>query len=284
MAAGIVCGVDGSTNADEAAIVARRLSERLALRLEHVHVGRDEQPGELGSLPRLADAPVRRLEGPPARCLVAAAHGATLLVIGTRGHGVMRPGLAGSVADAVIRAAGAPVLVVPPGAGDRPLEGDSLVCAVKDAHDAGCAATAAELAAWLDKSLVLAHAIHPARPPDLALGGIPVAAPPPADDRTRVHATLGAVARAAGVAGPGRSAARIVEGPPGPKLVELARSERSALLATGAPSHGALMSALLGSPSRHLVRHAPCPVLVWRPGAPGAAGLGRLASARWVRA
>ena len=281
MAAGIVCGVDGSTNAGEAAVVARRLSERLALGLELIHVG---PPGELGSITRLVDAPVRRLEGPPARCLVAAAHSATLLVIGTRGHGVMRPALAGSDADAVIREAGAPVLVVPPGAGNRPLEGDSLVCAVKDTRDAGCAATAAELAAWLDLSLVLAHAIQPARPPDLALGGVPVAAPPPADDHARVRATLGAVARAAGVAGPGKSAARIVEGPPGPRLVELARSERSALLATGAPSHGVLMSALLGSPARHLLRHAPRPVLVCRSGAPGAAGLGRLSSARWVHA
>jgi hypothetical protein len=36
------------------------------------------------------------------------------------------------------------------------------------------------------------------------------------------------------------------------------------LLVIGSPSHGVLLSALLGSPAPHLLRHAPRPVLVLR--------------------
>ena len=275
MPAAIVCGVDDSMNAREATDVALRLAERLALPFELIRVGRADGPGELGSVAWLVDAPVRRLEGPPARRLVAAARRAALLVIGSRGRNARRPAVLGSVADAVIREAGAPVLVVPPGAGDRPLEGDSVVCAVKDADDADCAVVAAELCGALDLQLVLAHAMPRARTADLALAGAPAVVPAARGDRAPVREMLGSVARAAGVARPGMSAPRIVDGPAGPGLVDLADAERAALLVIGAPSHGVLLSALLGSPAPHLLRHAPRPVLVCARGVPGALGFGR---------
>jgi nucleotide-binding universal stress UspA family protein len=59
--------------------------------------------------------------GSPGRSLVAAAQGAQLLVVGSRGeHSALRGLLTGSVADYCVRRAPCPVLVVPPHLGARP--------------------------------------------------------------------------------------------------------------------------------------------------------------------
>ena len=55
----------------------------------------------------------------------------------------------------------------------------------------------------------------------------------------------------------------IKEGPPGPVLVEMAHG--AGLLVVGSHGHRALAEVFLGSVSRHVTHHAPCPVVVVRP-------------------
>jgi nucleotide-binding universal stress UspA family protein len=47
-------------------------------------------------------------------------------------------------------------------------------------------------------------------------------------------------------------------------LVRVAREQDAAALVIGAHRHGALSEVLLGSTSRDVVRHAPCPAVVVR--------------------
>ncbi|KUN80601.1 hypothetical protein AQJ66_26010 [Streptomyces bungoensis] len=68
----------------------------------------------LGPAPRPSvDARVE--EGHPAQVLLAAARGADLLVVGSRGHGAFTGMLLGSTARHCVDHAPCPVLVVPPG-------------------------------------------------------------------------------------------------------------------------------------------------------------------------
>jgi nucleotide-binding universal stress UspA family protein len=55
---------------------------------------------------------------------------------------------------------------------------------------------------------------------------------------------------------------RLVEGSPGDALVDAARD--ADLLVVGSHGRGSLASALLGSVSHHVLKHAPCPVVVVR--------------------
>ena len=54
-------------------------------------------------------------------------------------------------------------------------------------------------------------------------------------------------------------------GDPGDEIVEAARSERADMVLVGSHGRGAVGRFFLGSVSEHVVRHAPCPVLVVRP-------------------
>ena len=55
---------------------------------------------------------------------------------------------------------------------------------------------------------------------------------------------------------------RVVQGRPGPELVAL--SEHAALLVVGAPGHGTIAGAVLGSVSQHVLAHSACTVVVVR--------------------
>lgn len=140
----IACGVDGSTQARHAALVARSLAERLGARLILVYVrptppliGAEsvvagarsvhQRSAELARLeaqeafehlapditPAHADCELRL--GQPAAELAAAAanRAAEFLVVGTRGRGAWRSAVLGSVSLAVAHLAPCPVLVVP---------------------------------------------------------------------------------------------------------------------------------------------------------------------------
>jgi len=55
---------------------------------------------------------------------------------------------------------------------------------------------------------------------------------------------------------------RVVEGPAGPAICALAEQLDAVALVIGSRGRGGLKRALLGSVSDHVVRHAPCPVIV----------------------
>ena len=64
---------------------------------------------------------------------------------------------------------------------------------------------------------------------------------------------------------PGEASVVMLEGRPGPTLVDAARG--SQLLVVGSAGHVGALGAMSGSVSRHCVRHAPCPVAVVGPAA-----------------
>ena len=101
----IVCGVDTSDAAVAVVALARRLADRLGqdLIVGHVADGPGDQAERLATIRERAgaeDAEVRLLPPDPAAdALIAAAadEGASLLVVGSRGHSALRSGLLGSV-------------------------------------------------------------------------------------------------------------------------------------------------------------------------------------------
>ena len=141
----IVCGVDGSAQAREAAISALRLAERLGERLMLVHVTPTQTMLPVDSVPTAADpgtyvssAELAYSEaeeafdslspdvtsadadravrlGRPAVVLaeVASEHDAELIVVGSRGRGTWRAAVRGSVSAEVARLAPCPVMIVP---------------------------------------------------------------------------------------------------------------------------------------------------------------------------
>lgn len=54
------------------------------------------------------------------------------------------------------------------------------------------------------------------------------------------------------------------EGEPGPSIVEAAESERADMVVVGSHGRGRVGRLVLGSVSDHVVRNAPCPVLIVR--------------------
>lgn len=55
---------------------------------------------------------------------------------------------------------------------------------------------------------------------------------------------------------------RVVSGPAGPAIVDIAAQEDAAALVMGSRGHGGFRRAILGSVSDHVVRHAHCPVMI----------------------
>ncbi|HLZ09944.1 MAG TPA: universal stress protein [Chloroflexota bacterium] len=76
---------------------------------------------------------------------------------------------------------------------------------------------------------------------------------------------LAARARQAGIADVD---VRVLEGSPTNMLVEAIVETRADLVVVGSHGRNAIQRLLIGSTSEHLIRHAPCPVLVIRPSPP----------------
>ena len=150
MGTSIVCGVDGSSDAQAALHVAADLAARLRLRLVVAHVaeptyipyaaaapfggptGRYAVTEEMESQEKnaarlledvvatsgLVDVARRAGVGVPAERLadLADEEDADLIVVGSRGRGAFKAAFLGSVSSALVGVARCPVLIVPPGA------------------------------------------------------------------------------------------------------------------------------------------------------------------------
>jgi nucleotide-binding universal stress UspA family protein len=143
------------------------------------------------------------------------------------------------------------------------------------AHEA--AVRAGTLLAGADVEAVTVLAVITSFPGDDA-GGIegPTASPEEAEREVRseeaaARAAIDAIVAALPAAWQGTITPRIEAGDAGPMIVWVAEHERSDMTVVGSHGHGALKRLVLGSVSEHVVRHAPCPVLVVRAhgGAPG---------------
>ena len=253
------------------------IAERLALPLELLHVTYLREEAERLARGRALQADLERHLGPhvpirvetghPERRLIEASRRAALLLIGSRGAGAIRRALAGSVTTAVTRSAAAPVVVVPRDAvsdGGMSLGCGGVVSALRDERDLASVATAACWARELDLDLTLAHVLPPHR--------LPVAAgigPPPAglaynaaDLAASARGMLDEIASMIAPSAPAACRTRLLDGPVGRELARLAFIEAATLIAVGPLTHGPVAGAITRSPTTHLLRHAPCPVMV----------------------
>ncbi|HET7291039.1 MAG TPA: universal stress protein [Vicinamibacteria bacterium] len=211
------------------------------------------------------------LEGDPAREIARLAETlpADLLVLGTHGRGGFERFLLGSVTEKLLHRAACPILTVchadGPGESTRPRR---ILCAT-DLRGAS--------EPVVDYALALAEARHA----ELTLLHVLEGAPefePGAPLRFSVpesHELREALERAARerlrTMLPQETRRRvevrelIAAGRAYKEILRLAREDGPELIVMGAHGHGALEHMLFGSTTHHVVREAPCPVLVVRP-------------------
>jgi nucleotide-binding universal stress UspA family protein len=136
-----------------------------------------------------------------------------------------------------------------------------LICTILLATDLSPSATSAalyamELGSQLGADLVVASVIDRLG----AVGGHRQRIDQLLADREFAVQAIVARARGTGV----RATFLVWQGDPGPTIVSAAEGEHADLIVIGTRGRDGVTRALLGSVSDHVVRHAPCPVLVVR--------------------
>lgn len=203
------------------------------------------------------------LHGDPGAALVAwlgSMHPA-LAVLGTHGRGGLGRFLLGSVADHLIRHAPCPLLIHPAKAPEMPSAGPISILADSAAMAGRLLAQAEPLIRLAGHDLEVVLALHP--PPGPLPGqmlGDPLVdwAELEALEQARARDELAAAAR---LAGPG-TATHLLIGQVPDTLAEHLRRTRPALAVLGTHGRKGIERALLGSVADHLIRHAPCPMLL----------------------
>jgi nucleotide-binding universal stress UspA family protein len=205
-----------------------------------------------------------RRRGDPARELIDAAReiDADLLVVGSRGRGLVSSAVLGSVSSALAAGADSPVLIVPASGG---LTGRCVIAAVDGSPGSGEATRAAHtLSGRLDVPLLLAHAYNVPLIPGTSV--VPYA-PEELAQAARDEAEQ-LLADAAEEVGMPNAGTRLVTGPsPVAAILSLAEDEEAWMIAVGSRGRGAVKSAVLGSFSSALAGQSSNPVLVVPPGA-----------------
>jgi nucleotide-binding universal stress UspA family protein len=97
-------------------------------------------------------------------------------------------------------------------------------------------------------------------------GPEPIFAPPPRPDPASEVDALDAWVRQADEGLPGRVSYLLLSGDPAQEIARLARESRFDLVVMGASRRKGMARLLLGSVEEHVVRRAPCPVLLVRTG------------------
>lgn len=289
----IVCAVDGSSAARDAARVASALADALELDLLLLHVVEPEPALTVTAAPYRyvrepeSDLPVAagkrlvedlaaeltvsraaecRVEvGDPATVIagVAENEGAALLVTGTRGRGALAAAILGSVSGAAVARSACPVMVVPEGS--RLRRDQPIICAVDDSPAARSATRAALwLSLRLGGELLVAHAIAATPPPSAS------AAPGVPDRLAELERREAArfLTRLSLEEGLGADVERrVTHGGEAESIRDLAEEEDASLVVVGTRRRGSLRSALVGSVSLDLRTNCSRPVLVVPAGA-----------------
>ena len=282
----IVVGVDSSADSDLALGWALNLARHTHQPVHAVHVQpfppatvtEDESSGrswadsgrgivtaavlrgrEMHGVP-MSGQSLEDVDSDPGDALVELCRGASMLVVGARGHGAVAGLLAGSVSQYAARHAPCPVVAVRP-AHDH--DSRRVVVGVDytpEAHEA--IGFAFQLASDLRVDLTAIHTWHAA---SLHGAGTKVL-PMPADVGTDVHDQHQALADDLAMwqqkfptvpltveAVPGHAAAVLVDA-----------SEHAGIVVVGGGQRQSVTGALLGSVSEKLLHHARCPVVVAR--------------------
>jgi nucleotide-binding universal stress UspA family protein len=207
------------------------------------------------------------VEGDPAHEILAEAAAADLIVMGTHGRSGFERLVLGSVAETVLRKAPCSLLTIPfaavQAAETVPVLFRRIVAAV-DFSEVSMRALneAAGLAAEADAHLTALHVIEV--PEHLALWIDRV------DGIGHVRAWAEAAARHMRAAiGPqtreyARVDQRVETGKAYREILRVADEQRADLIVIGAHGHGVIERLFVGSTAQHVVRRAPCPVLVVR--------------------
>ncbi len=287
----ILLATDGSREAELAATTAAALAKGTDSELHVVHVGpfmpmlfstMEEEPARMAREARKTlDGAVGQLEaaggdvaqahlrvGGASEEIVALAEelGAGLIVMGNRGRGGVRRALMGSVSDSVVRHAHCPVLVV---RADPIVFPAKILVATDGSREAELASSsAADLAERTGSELHVVYVGHMPpviyeSPGALALDrDLQSRMQERAEEgtRTKLDEQVQRVREAGGeVAG-----AHAKLGRPDAEIAGLAEELGAGLIVLGSRGLGPLRSALMGSVSHSVVRHAHCPVLVVR--------------------
>ncbi|WP_164704531.1 universal stress protein [Blastococcus litoris] len=202
------------------------------------------------------------LAGPAAPNLVQHSATADLLVVGSRGRGGVRSTVLGSVALHCAAHADCPVVVVRPSPEDAPGAAPRVVVGLDDsAHGRAALVSAVTEARRVGAR---AEAVLAYEEPTYWSDLYAVMTPPPG--QTRAQALDRAEAVVGEVLGADRDAVdvTVTAGPAAEALVRAAQGAQ--LLVVGSRSRSTLPGMVLGSVALHCVVHAPCPVMVVRPG------------------
>ncbi len=210
-------------------------------------------------------AEARVVEGDPRPVVLRVAEEwrAELIVLGARGLGTFAGLVLGSASVAIARHAACPVLVTK--GAPRPVR--SALVAVDGSPDSLVAAKfCASLPLDPAPRLRLVAVAEPPRFPASAPGSIRPQLRAAARDMLRERAAqmeeaLRLAERELG-SRPANVERAVVVGNPGEAIVQAAQSAETDLVALGARGLGVFGRLALGSVSEHVLRHAPCPVLV----------------------
>lgn len=136
------------------------------------------------------------VEGPAAEGVLSAAANADLIVVGTHGRRGPSRWWLGSVAERVVRAASAPVLVVPESgeADAEPVSGGGALLLSEQA-DRGVREWADALGTIFEMPVHAWRSLDKCTPADVAAAGIVIVTMDPEPSRRAVHATMGTLTR-----------------------------------------------------------------------------------------
>ena len=278
----IVVGLDGSAFAERALPFATAIAERSGARLVLVRAASEETVVEAHDYLRALAAPSRGVgghgehpavdtaarEGEPAAVLLEEGRrrGADLLVLATHGRSGLGRWRYGSVADAALRHADRPLLLVPATC-DRAWPRDRAPRLLVTLDGSGFAEEALPpartMAQHLGAEIVLLRAVGPPDSSPLSqAAGEP--SPGAADGVAAAEAYL------AGIAPTLRAAARgvatcAVAGPAAATIAAVARDREADLIVMATHGRGGLARAVLGSVATGALHRADRPLLLVRP-------------------
>jgi nucleotide-binding universal stress UspA family protein len=284
----LVVGYDGSDSANAAAAFGLPLAGKAGSRTTLVHAGPPPDAGARTAVvvayerdwrrrlenlreyaPLGAQLDCRVVRGSAAGALIAAAleTDAGLILVGSHGAGHVRRALLGSVSAQVIAHAPCSVMVFREHGGTEPAtHARTIVVGIDGSPSARAALERAEaLAQPLAARLLLVHAYDP---------HIPFAVMTTEGMRKQLERHGRALLDEARAALAGPAETQLVEGHARDELIAACERHAPALLVVGSRGRGGFRELLVGSTTRGVAHHAPCPVLIARPPLPPSQGAG----------